>query len=127
MRAVGEWSAAVGSPQAVMTEEDLAMKEAAKAGGSLDAAALRKQTKNSRRNGTLRSRHAKKVPSHRELQTRNSNRQIVVPKEARGMVLPFEPLSISFDSISYYVDMPAVSTPPQNTIATLQTSLESNH
>lgn len=97
-----------------MTEEDLAMKEAAKAGGPLDATALRKKTKSSRKNGTLRSRHTKKVPSHRELQlsrSRNSNRQIVVPSEARGMVLPFEPLSISFDSISYYVDMPAVSTP----------------
>jgi ABC-type multidrug transport system ATPase subunit len=101
---------AVGSPQAVMTEEDLAMKEAAKAGGPLDATALRKKTKNSRKNGTLRSRHTKKVPSHRELQlsrSRNSNRQIVVPSETRGMVLPFEPLSISFDSINYYVDMPA--------------------
>jgi len=27
----------------------------------------------------------------------------------RGMILPFEPLSISFDDVSYYVDMPAVS------------------
>jgi len=27
----------------------------------------------------------------------------------RGMVLPFQPLSLAFDHISYYVDMPAVS------------------
>lgn len=27
----------------------------------------------------------------------------------RGMVLPFQPLSISFDNISYFVDTPAVS------------------
>jgi hypothetical protein len=27
----------------------------------------------------------------------------------RGMILPFTPLSISFDDVSYYVDMPAVS------------------
>lgn len=26
----------------------------------------------------------------------------------RGMILPFQPLSISFDDIKYYVDMPAV-------------------
>lgn len=26
----------------------------------------------------------------------------------RGMVLPFEPLSMSFNEINYYVDMPAV-------------------
>lgn len=26
----------------------------------------------------------------------------------RGVVLPFKPLTISFDEINYYVDMPAV-------------------
>jgi len=31
-------------------------------------------------------------------------------KAKKGMVLPFEPLSIAFDDISYYVDMPAVCT-----------------
>lgn len=32
----------------------------------------------------------------------------VAPK--RGMVLPFQPLAMSFDSVNYYVDMPAVRT-----------------
>jgi ABC-type multidrug transport system ATPase subunit/ABC-type multidrug transport system permease subunit len=32
---------------------------------------------------------------------------MVVPGTTKGMILPFEPLSISFDNISYYVDMPA--------------------
>ena len=27
----------------------------------------------------------------------------------RGMVLPFQPLSLAFDHVKYYVDMPAVS------------------
>jgi len=27
----------------------------------------------------------------------------------RGMVLPFTPLSMSFDDVNYHVDMPAVS------------------
>lgn len=27
----------------------------------------------------------------------------------RGMVLPFTPLSLAFDHVNYYVDMPAVS------------------
>jgi hypothetical protein len=31
----------------------------------------------------------------------------VAPK--RGMILPFQPLAISFDDVCYYVDMPAVS------------------
>jgi hypothetical protein len=34
---------------------------------------------------------------------------MVKPIADRGMVLPFEPLSISFDDICYYVDLPAVS------------------
>lgn len=28
----------------------------------------------------------------------------------RGMVLPFQPLSLAFKNVNYYVDMPAVST-----------------
>lgn len=36
---------------------------------------------------------------------------MVKPIAERGMVLPFEPLSISFDDICYYVDLPAVSQP----------------
>lgn len=27
----------------------------------------------------------------------------------RGMVLPFEPLSLAFNHVNYYLDMPAVS------------------
>lgn len=27
----------------------------------------------------------------------------------RGMILPFQPLAMSFDSVNYFVDMPAVS------------------
>lgn len=27
----------------------------------------------------------------------------------RGMVLPFQPLSLAFNHVNYYVDMPAVS------------------
>ena len=27
----------------------------------------------------------------------------------KGMVLPFQPLSLAFDHVNYYVDMPAVS------------------
>jgi len=32
-----------------------------------------------------------------------------VANDKRGMILPFEPLSISFDDVSYFVDMTAVS------------------
>lgn len=29
--------------------------------------------------------------------------------EKKGMVLPFQPLSLAFNHVNYYVDMPAVS------------------
>nr|XP_024391802.1 ABC transporter G family member 36-like isoform X3 [Physcomitrium patens] len=99
---------AVGAPQAIMSEEDLQMKEAAKLGGSMDFASSRKHRSTSRR-ATVRS---KKTSSRMEVQlsrsrrSSNSDRNLVVPKEQKGMILPFEPLSISFDEISYFVDMP---------------------
>lgn len=31
----------------------------------------------------------------------------------RGMVLPFTPLTMSFDNVNYYVDMPKVTRNPQ--------------
>jgi hypothetical protein len=34
----------------------------------------------------------------------------------RGMVLPFTPLAMSFDSVNYYVDMPAVRIYPPSFI-----------
>lgn len=30
----------------------------------------------------------------------------------KGMVLPFKPLSLAFDHVNYYVDMPTVSSVP---------------
>lgn len=32
-----------------------------------------------------------------------------VVRHKKGMILPFKPLSLVFDRINYYVDMPAVS------------------
>lgn len=37
--------------------------------------------------------------------------QSTTPVTKRGMVLPFQPLSLAFDHVNYYVDMPAVSQP----------------
>jgi hypothetical protein len=33
---------------------------------------------------------------------------VVQAEPKRGMILPFQPLAISFDNINYYVDMPVV-------------------
>lgn len=113
--------AAVGSPQAVLTEEDLALKEAAKLGETLDAPVSRKHRSSSRRVSVQPQKTSSKkleVKLSKSLQSSKSggDRHMIVPTEAKGMVLPFEPLTISFDDISYYVDMPAVSTVSQTQI-----------
>lgn len=40
-----------------------------------------------------------------EMNSNTENNEI----NRKGMVLPFEPLSLAFDHMNYYVDMPAVS------------------
>lgn len=50
-------------------------------------------------------------PHGMEMQERNraSNASATSGQNRRGMVLPFQPLSLTFNHINYYVDMPAVS------------------
>jgi len=42
----------------------------------------------------------------RKVDSGNDSASGVAPK--RGMILPFQPLAMSFDTVNYYVDMPAV-------------------
>lgn len=39
----------------------------------------------------------------------HGNNSSTAGESRRGMVLPFQPLSLVFDHMNYYVDMPAVS------------------
>ncbi|KAJ7553408.1 hypothetical protein O6H91_06G097000 [Diphasiastrum complanatum] len=91
----------LGKPQAIVTEEALEEKRLNRTGEGV------KSDGNS-------------LPGHTELQVRRSSLssidgntdQLGAAAEAamaagkRGMVLPFQPLSIAFDHINYYVDMP---------------------
>lgn len=43
----------------------------------------------------------------KEMATRNQSEGDATMR--RGMVLPFTPLSLAFNHVNYYVDMPAVS------------------
>jgi len=47
------------------------------------------------------------------MQVRNARANDGIVSEStqarRGMVLPFQPLSLAFNHVNYYVDMPAVS------------------
>lgn len=50
------------------------------------------------------------------MRMRNRSDNAVDGSARKGMVLPFTPLSLAFDHVNYYVDMPAVS--PLSTIYT---------
>ncbi|CAM6029266.1 unnamed protein product [Sphagnum balticum] len=112
---------AVGKPQAVLSEEELAEKQANREGalvllkspnrskrGSHPRRSVRRSSSLSR-GGELQMQQ---IPSERTVSSfhRNgsdhnttNNRSVAT----RGMVLPFQPLSISFNDISYFVDLPA--------------------
>jgi hypothetical protein len=111
--------AAVGKPQAIMSSEEMAEKEANRTGKIVSLRKSSSNAKNSSRslaaigstNGTTKSRSRRSFNSQ---QARDD--ELVIDEESmagngrmkRWMILPFEPLSISFDDVSYYVDMPAV-------------------
>lgn len=102
--------AAVGKPQAILSEEDLAMKEANRTGAEISIRPRDGESQRSSRPNKSKRRNATTNGEIRKSRTkRTSDREMVVPGTTKGMILPFEPLSISFDNISYYVDMPAVS------------------
>ncbi|XP_029129133.1 ABC transporter G family member 29 isoform X3 [Cajanus cajan] len=92
----------IGKKQAIISEEEASEKEepnreiALQSISSTDGRniAAMKQMNSQGDSSRLRS-----IDSTHELATG------VAPK--RGMVLPFQPLAMSFDSVNYYVDMPA--------------------
>ncbi|XP_058223773.1 pleiotropic drug resistance protein 1-like isoform X1 [Rhododendron vialii] len=86
-------------PQAVLSDETLAERKACKAGEVIELP-LRDKSSFGRGDEVQRSVSLKSSSSRmRSISEANQNRE-------RGMVLPFEPLSISFDDIKYSVDMP---------------------
>lgn len=115
-------SSAVGKPQAVLSEEELAEKQANREGALvlLKSPNRSKRRSHPRRSVTRSSSLSRggelqmqQIPSERTVSSfhRNgsdhnttNNRSVAT----RGMVLPFQPLSISFNDISYFVDLPAV-------------------
>jgi len=108
-----------GKPQAIMSEEDADELEAEQE--SKEEPRLRRPVSN--KDSMFRSLSAADGNNSREMairrmssrtntygSSRNADSALeaangVAPK--RGMVLPFTPLAMSFDSVSYYVDMPA--------------------
>ncbi|XP_027336297.1 ABC transporter G family member 36-like [Abrus precatorius] len=109
----------LGKKQAIISEEDASEMEA---GGDLNEEPRLVRPPQSNKDSMLRSlstadgNNTREVAMQRMSSQANSNglRKVdsandsatgVAPR--RGMILPFQPLAMSFDSVNYYVDMPA--------------------
>ncbi|KAK9946082.1 hypothetical protein M0R45_011563 [Rubus argutus] len=88
-----------GKPQAVLSKEALAEKISASAGGNIELSSRGKNSSDSK-NDSRRS------VSSRTLSARVGSFNAATENRKRGMILPFEPLWITFDEIKYSVDMP---------------------
>ncbi|KAB5553301.1 hypothetical protein DKX38_010612 [Salix brachista] len=93
-----ELIAAFGKPQAILSEEALSERDANRTGNVIDLSTTGKSSsergKDRKRNSSAEA-SSFRIPS---LGDANQNK--------RGMVLPFQPLSITFEDIRYSVDMP---------------------
>ncbi|KAH6757589.1 hypothetical protein C2S51_038737 [Perilla frutescens var. frutescens] len=83
-----------GKPQAVISEEILAERNGRKRGEAIELSSRENEVQR----GVL-------VPS-RTMSARVGSFSNSDPNRKRGMILPFQPLSITFDDIHYAVDMP---------------------
>ncbi|XP_050366553.1 pleiotropic drug resistance protein 1-like [Argentina anserina] len=89
----------LGKPQAVLSKETLAEQTAARAGGNTELPS-RGRDSSVTKNDSWRS------VSSRTLSARVGSINEANENRKKGMVLPFEPLWITFDDIKYSVDMP---------------------
>ncbi|XP_062163258.1 pleiotropic drug resistance protein 1-like isoform X3 [Alnus glutinosa] len=88
-----------GKPQAVLSKETLAERNADR---SRDFIELSSRGKSSPEEGTEVQRSVSSMSSSARVSRIDESYQ----NKKRGMVLPFEPLSLTFDEIRYAVDMP---------------------
>ncbi|KAK6119474.1 hypothetical protein DH2020_046778 [Rehmannia glutinosa] len=88
-----------GKPQAILSEETLSERIASKRGEHVELSSVGSRTS------------GRYDDVHRSVSSRTMSSRVGVisnadPNRKRGMILPFEPLSITFDDIRYAVDMP---------------------
>ncbi|GMN45205.1 hypothetical protein TIFTF001_014383 [Ficus carica] len=88
-----------GKHQTIITKEAFALKHANRSGESIELSSRG-------RSSIERGNESRISISSRTLSFRVGSINEANPNMKRGMVLPFEPLSITFDDIRYTVDMP---------------------
>lgn len=100
---------AIGSKQATISEEDASEME----GTSDPREEPRLQRPTSTRDPVFRSsadgNNTREVAMQRMSSQAIESANGAAPR--KGMVLPFQPLAMSFDSVNYFVDMPPVRIP----------------
>ncbi|KAA8521480.1 hypothetical protein F0562_012153 [Nyssa sinensis] len=89
-----------GNPQAILSEETLAERNASKTGEFIELSSR------GRKSSSERGSEVRRSLSSRSMSSRVGSISEADQNRKRGMVLPFEPLSITFDDIRYAVDMP---------------------
>ncbi|XP_022755319.1 ABC transporter G family member 39-like isoform X2 [Durio zibethinus] len=87
-----------GKPQAVISKETLAEKIASKTGENVELSSRG-------RGSSERGNESRRSASSRSLSAKVGSINESDQNRKRGMVLPFEPLSMTFDEIKYAVDM----------------------
>eukprot|EP01018_Ginkgo_biloba_P002637 Gb_30093 [translate_table: standard] len=103
----------LGKPQAVISEDAIEEKEANRTGNSTRAEEFQSVELVNRTNslpsslsiGRARSSERSRRISSGVQDGEISDPHVLVPHK-KGMVLPFQPLSIAFENINYFVDMP---------------------
>ncbi|MCO5595653.1 hypothetical protein L7F22_049698 [Adiantum nelumboides] len=101
----------VGRPKAIVSEETLqerCLNQTGRTSSILRSRIKRHSSRVYQGEGfdlpALRTSHSSATGSNHESESSEEGCQII---GKRGMVLPFRPLSISFENINYFVDMPA--------------------
>ncbi|KAI9393540.1 hypothetical protein POPTR_006G248500v4 [Populus trichocarpa] len=87
-----------GKPQAILSKEALAERDANRTGNFIELSTRGKSS--SERGKDSKTNSSARAPSLRMPSLGDAN------QNKRGMVLPFQPLSITFEEIRYSVDMP---------------------
>ncbi|CAI7855803.1 unnamed protein product [Closterium sp. NIES-53] len=96
--------AAWGRPQPVVSEEQLETKHAARTGEVLGAAggSRKRSTRQGKGTSSALDRYCTSHTGSRDVESQPESTE-----GKHGMVLPFEPHSLSFHNVNYFVDMPA--------------------
>ncbi|CAK9156383.1 unnamed protein product [Ilex paraguariensis] len=96
---MGKYDVAFGKPRAILSKETLAERNTSKTRERTELSSRRKTNSES-------GSDVQRSVSSRSMSLRVGRISESDPNRKQGMVLPFEPLSITFDDIRYAVDMP---------------------